>query len=290
MTMRRGPAWLVFCALLWLGCSNPTLDSGKQGQLSDKDATPLMVYAAASMRDVLVEVAQAFKRAGGGEVAFNFAGSNALAQQIAAAPGADLFIAANGDWVGKLEKGGRLVPRSTRVVVANSLVVIAHETRSERLARIEDLPSLSFTYLAVGDPSAVPAGTYAREYLSSVRSEGEQDVWTRVRARVAPAPDVRAALAMVEANPDVLGVVYRTDALASARVKVLLDIPVDGPGATVRYYAALVKSSAQVQRAGRLLAFLTEDTAQGLFEKHGFLRVDTLTATSAPDSREHGAR
>jgi molybdate transport system substrate-binding protein len=272
MPKRLKMAWILcFAALCFASCTRT--DPNQAAERCAQPSTPLVVFAAASLRDVLSDVARSFKLACGGSLEFNFAGSNVLAQQIAAAPGADLFVAANRDWIDTLEKSGQLVPNTTGVITANSLVLIAHRASSMQLARIEDLAALPFRYLAVGDPNSVPAGKYAREYLSSVRNASGQDVWFGVKARIAPAPDVRAALSMVESNVDVLGVVYRTDAMASARAKVLLEVPVKAAGGSVRYYAALVKSSKQIDRARKLLAFLSEEEAQATFTQHGFLQV-----------------
>jgi molybdate transport system substrate-binding protein len=276
MTARRLCLWVVSLALFFCACS-------KQDLAEEGKPAALVVYAAASLRDVLGDISAAFARQGGGEVVFNFAGSNVLAQQIIAAPSADLFVAANEDWIEKLVQRGHLVAASQRVLAANALVLVAHAESDVRLARIEDLPSLSFTHLAVGDPSSVPAGIYARTYLSSVRS-ADADTWTLVAPRLAPAPDVRAALAMVEANRQVVGVVYRTDALASDRVKVLLEVPIDRKGATVRYYAALVKSGRQHERARKLLSFLQGELAQTIFAKHGFLREASAATAPKPEA------
>ena len=60
--------------------------------------------------------------------------------------------------------------------------------------------------LALGDPEAVPAGIYARRWL-----EG-RGLWERLRGRVVPTLDVRAALAAVESGAAEAGIVYRTDA------------------------------------------------------------------------------
>ena len=49
----------------------------------------LVVFAAASLRDVATELAAELEKEHGVEAVFNFAGSNTLAQQIHAAPRAD---------------------------------------------------------------------------------------------------------------------------------------------------------------------------------------------------------
>ena len=71
--------------------------------------------------------------------------------------------------------------------------------------------------LATGDPDSVPVGRYAREALTQLK------VWERVAPRLVRAENVRAALEYVARGEATLGVVYRTDALAEKRVR-LVDV------------------------------------------------------------------
>jgi molybdate transport system substrate-binding protein len=63
--------------------------------------------------------------------------------------------------------------------------------------------------LAVGDPEHVPAGIYAKEALQKLGA------WETLSPTLAPAEDVRGALALVERNEAPLGIVYGSDAVAS---------------------------------------------------------------------------
>ena len=63
--------------------------------------------------------------------------------------------------------------------------------------------------LAVGDPQHVPAGIYAKEALQKL---GAREM---LSPKLAPAEDVRGALALVERNEAPLGIVYGSDAVAS---------------------------------------------------------------------------
>jgi molybdate transport system substrate-binding protein len=63
--------------------------------------------------------------------------------------------------------------------------------------------------LAVGDPEHVPAGIYAKEALQKLGA------WETLSPKLAPAEDVRGALALVERSEAPLGIVYGSDAVAS---------------------------------------------------------------------------
>ncbi|WP_348253736.1 molybdate ABC transporter substrate-binding protein, partial [Salmonella enterica] len=63
--------------------------------------------------------------------------------------------------------------------------------------------------LAVGDPQHLPAGIYAKEALQKVGA------WQTLEPKLAPAEDVRGALALVERNEAPLAIVYGSAAVAS---------------------------------------------------------------------------
>jgi molybdate transport system substrate-binding protein len=213
------------------------------------------VFAAASLREALTEVGAAYEQHADVAVVFNFAGSNTLAQQIVASGAGDVFVSADQEWMDEVEKAGRLLPGTRRPVVANRFVVIARHDAKSAIAKPEDLATASFRALAMGDPGAVPAGRYAKAALKG-------PVWDAVATRVVPAPDVRAALALVESDPEIVGIVYRTDAKASTKVRVLAELPGEAT-----YPAAALREG----HGRRFVAFLSSPEARMIFEKHGFL-------------------
>lgn len=233
---------------------------------------PLLVFAAASLRDVATEIGAELERAQGVKVEYNFAGSNTLAQQIVAAPVADVFLSADGAWVDFLEKAGRTVPGTRRKVFSNRLVVVAQRDAAYEMADLTDLARLDYRFLALADPEAVPAGRYAKAYLAGV-SFGGGDLYSAVEKRLAPALDVRAALALVESDPEALGIVYRTDAKVSRDVRVVYEIE---PRADVdiAYWATLVDGGRGGERGRVFLDFLDSPAARAVASKYGFLPPD----------------
>jgi molybdate transport system substrate-binding protein len=71
----------------------------------------------------------------------------------------------------------------------------------------------------MGDVKAVPAGKYGKAALESL------GVWASVEGKVAQAENVRAALALVSTGEAPLGIVYKTDAVADPKVKVVGAFP-----------------------------------------------------------------
>ena len=85
-----------------------------------------MVFAAASLREVLLDLAGPFEAETGVGMVLNLAGSNVLANQIRSATVADVFLSADMAWLDDLEGRGRLVAGTRRALLSNRLVVIAH--------------------------------------------------------------------------------------------------------------------------------------------------------------------
>lgn len=276
---RTFSALLLVAVALFIGAC----DSNKGGDNHTSDSTArkdtgrkgeLLVFAAASLRETMTELGASFEKETGTRVLFNFAGSNDLAHQINAAPGADLFLSAAQNWMDTVQNANRLVAGSRIDLLSNKLVLVANSQNTSTLKAPCDLPSLKFKNLALGDPEAVPAGKYARQWMTSQQCNGKS-LWDAVKDRVVPAPDVRAALGLVLANPDVLGVVYNTDWKAfSDKTRVLYEVT-DGP--PIRYVLAQVSEGGNPLEAKKFFDFLTGSAAGSVYEKHGF----TLISTSA---------
>jgi molybdate transport system substrate-binding protein len=237
------------------------------GDSSGAAGGEVMVFAAASLREAMEELGAGFQREHGVRVVFNFAGSNDLAHQILAIRGPDLFLSASKAWMDTVQSAGRVVEGSRRDLLANALVVVGHARDTAALAEPCALATRPFRNLAIGDPEAVPAGTYARTWLQSVECDGKP-LWEAVRERVAPAPDVRAALGLVLADPRVIGIVYRTDQLAFAdRTRVLHQVQ---GGPPIRFVIARLAEGRAPRNAARFYDYLAGPTGAEVFRRHGF--------------------
>jgi molybdate transport system substrate-binding protein len=217
----------------------------------------VLVSAAISLTDALTEIALAYRQAGGGEVRFNFAGSNVLARQIVNGAPADLFISADQAQMDYAVSRG--VVAAPLPLVRNRLAVVTPVGKSRSMPDVAALARAR--RIAVGDPNAVPAGVYARQYLQRV------GLWHVVEPRLLPLANVRAALNAVEAGGADAGIVYESDAAASRRTD--LAFVIDGPEAPdIVYPAALVKTSENQVSAQRFLTFLRGPEAAQIFRRY----------------------
>jgi len=223
----------------------------------------ILVFAAASLSEVLTEIGRDYEASGGGKVAFNFAGSNDLARQIEAGAPAAVFLSANRAQVERLEKTGKVKPGASFPLLGNILVVIApRESATPPVTGARDL--LRFERLSLADPAAVPAGVYAKAWLE------KEGIWPQLAPKIVPALDVRAALAAVAAGNLPAGIVYATDATRSPKVKVIYRVPADVTP-DLRYYAAPVAPGSPA--AAAFLAFLKGPRAREIFLRAGFTPI-----------------
>ena len=236
-----------------------------------ESGSEINVYAASSLRDVLTAVGEQYEVENRVKVRFNFAGSNVLAQQIAAANGAMIFISANQRWMDFVEQQQRTTAGTRRLLLSNRIVVVAHVSTHWSINDPVDLASLPIRFFSLGDPDAVPAGLYAKNYLSGIDHQAGS-LWEFFLPKMAPAPDVRAALNLVASDPAVIGVVYRTDAIASEFVRILYEIP-EHDVAQIKYLAAMVNHPDNSDAASSFFKFLFSDAASKVFEAHGFIPV-----------------
>jgi molybdate transport system substrate-binding protein len=229
-------------------------------------AAEITVFAAASLTDALKEIAATYEKATGDKVRFNFAASNTLAQQIQAGAPADIFVSADEAKMNALEVAGLIAKGTRKDLLGNSLVVITSED-SVKIEKAQDLTQPVIKRLSLGDPKAVPAGVYAKGWLEKA------GLWEALQSRIVPAENVRTAMAVVESGNAEAGIVYKTDAAISKKVKIAMEIPV-AESPKITYPAAMVRDSRNELAAREFLTHLAGKQADETFRKFGFSVID----------------
>jgi len=242
--------------LLVLGGCSPAAQKPDHGPL---------VLAASSLQEAMEAAAGEWAADGHAKPVLSFAASSALARQIEAGAGADLFVSADEKWMDEVERRGLVVPGTRASFLRNSLVLVAPAGKA---APVDVAPGFDLAgrlgngRLAMADPDAVPAGIYGKEALTSLGA------WDAVSGKVASAENVRAALALVSRGEAPLGIVYATDALAEPGVQVVGRFPGSSHKPIV-YPAARLKSSTNPDAEG-FRQFLVSDKGKAVFRRFGF--------------------
>ena len=238
---------LAFIALTLVACSNAE--------------NPPLIFAAASLVDVMGEVGNEYQKETGQSVRFSFGGSNLLANQINTGAPANAVIVAGDTPIRKLLEGGKAEEGDPVQIFTNRLMVVGSV---ESKYNVTNLPGLvGAGKIAMADPSTAPAGEYFEAALK------ETGFWDDLQGQIVPTLDVRAALAAVASGNVAYALVYETDAISTDDAEIAFAIE-GGPETTIpKYYASRLSDD---YAADRFIEFLASPQAMSIIERYGFSR------------------
>lgn len=224
-------------------------------------AEKITVLAAASLTNVLDQIKTEYlKTHPETEINLVFASSSTLARQIEQGAPADIFVSADQKWMDYLV--AKHLVGNKKILVNNELVWIAQKNYGGKInLDPEDLSKWinNKTKIAIGDPSHVPAGIYAKQALTSLH------LYDLLSSHFVTASNVREALMYVELGEADFGIVYATDAKVSQKVKTVLSFP-QSSYPKIEYPMALINPKAE-----QFYHYLASKSVQNIFEQHGFL-------------------
>jgi len=254
--LRRTLVGLLLAAGLAAGLAAPAFAASQ----------PVTVFAAASLKNAVDDVSAAYGAKTGGQARVSYGASSALARQIEQGAPADVFVSADTDWMDYLARKKLILDSSRRNLLTNHLALIAPAASQSQLKIGPGMPLAAALgadgRLSLAGPG-VPAGKYAQASLTTL------GVWDSVKDRVAPAENVRSALAFVAQGEAPFGIVYDTDAKVEPKVRIVGLFP-DTSHPPILYPGAVVAASTNPE-AARFLAFLRGHEAAAIFRKYGFI-------------------
>ncbi len=206
----------------------------------------LTVFAASSLKEVLTEISIELKKKGGENIRFSFEGSSILAKQIQEGAKADLFFSAAPEWVESVK------PLNKKDWLGNELVLVVRKDVQE-----VDLKNLKSLALA---NQQVPAGKYA---VAALKNLG-----VSLPERVIYGNNVRDVLSKVSHGGAEAGVVYATDVLLDAEVKVNFRFPLESHPQIIYTIGLLTKDGE------KLFKIFQEPWVTEIAKKHGFIVLE----------------
>lgn len=255
--------YLIFFSMLLIltGCMQT---EKKQDVSGSTEKVELTISAAASLQDALKEIAADFeKKHPNIKITYNYGASGALQQQISHGAPVDLFFSAAEDKYDKLVKDGLINKNNGTDLVRNELVLIVPSHSDVKgfndLAKSEQF--------SIGTPESVPAGKYAKETLENLK------LWNEVEEKVVYAKDVRQVLTYVETGNVDAGIVYKTDAMISKKVKVAATAD-ENTHSPIVYPVGVVKKSPHQKEAKLFYDYLQEKEILQIFKEYGFSTVN----------------
>jgi molybdate transport system substrate-binding protein len=225
----------------------------------------LRVFGAASLKEAIDDANVRYQRGTGRKVVASYGGSDAMAKQVENGARADIFVPADLDWMDYLAGRSLIKSETRRRFLGNKLVLIARAGSAPTLAIGPNFPlvqALGDGRLAIADPASVPAGKYAKAALQAL------GVWASVEGRLAPARDVRAALALVSHREAPLGIVYQTDAVIDQGVDIVGTFPASSHLPII--YSLAVTAASSNPAAESYIAFLRSHAVAPAFGLQGF--------------------
>ncbi|MBW4512356.1 MAG: molybdate ABC transporter substrate-binding protein [Scytonematopsis contorta HA4267-MV1] len=246
-----------------LTISLPLLTPSTSNVVAQSNAS-LLVSTAASLKEVMEEIKTNYQQSKPGvTINYNFGASGALLQQIQQGAPADIFISAAKRQVDTLEQSGQLVSGTRSILARNRLVLIVPK-RTVGVTSFFSLTKDNIKKIALGEPRSVPAGQYAEQVLQKL------GIYNKVKSKFVYANNVRQVLAAVEAGNADAGLVYRTDATISNKVKTVVaaDEKYHSP---IIYPMAVLKRSKNVAAATEFIRYLSSEQAKAILKKYGFL-------------------
>jgi molybdate transport system substrate-binding protein len=234
----------------------------RAGMLAAQAADPvtLDVFAAASLTASFRALGAAFETAQPGtKVAFNFAGSPTLVQQIREGAPADVFASADEATMQKVIEAGAIAG-TPQIFAENLLQIAVAKGNPHHIAGLADLAQPGLTVVLCGE--TVPCGRYALEAFK--------------KAGVTPPagsrePDVKAVVTKVALGEADAGIAYVTDVRAAAD-------KIEGVGlaashnVSARYPIATLKEGAHADAARAFIAFVLSDPGTMILGEYGFQR------------------
>jgi molybdate transport system substrate-binding protein len=257
----------VLLLLLLLTACGASTSSGASSQ-----PVKLTVFAAASLKGAFTGIGAAYSKTHSNvTITFNFAGSDALAQQITQGAPADIFASANTKQMDVVVKGQAITGSGVKTFAHNRLVLIYPSANPAHIQSLQDIgkPGVKVDLAA----SAVPVGQYALDFLS--KASGDPSFGANFKANVLKnvvsyETDVKSVLAKVALGEADAGIVYTTDATTEAGKVGTVAIP-DALNSIATYPIGVVKSSHQSAAAQDLIAYIAGAEGQAILAKYGFL-------------------
>jgi molybdate transport system substrate-binding protein len=253
----------VAVALTACGGDDAAQPSSTGGELSGT----LTVFAAASLTDVFGELGDRLTADNPDlEIQFSFAGSSALATQLAEGAPADVFASADDIQMTRVQDEGLI--EEAEVFVENALMLavplenprgIVLPEGDAGIPSLDELITADMT-IAVCAPE-VPCGAAAAEVLDAAGLSDAPDTYE---------DDVRAVLTKVQLGEVDGGLVYLSDVHA-AEDSVLAYAFSESEQAINRYPIGVLASSADAAAARAFVDLVLSDEGQQVFADAGFL-------------------
>lgn len=228
-------------------------------------AGELIVSAAASLTNAFKEIGQGFEAAHpDAKVTMNFAASGALLQQISQGAPVDVFASADQETMNRAADGGHVLDGTRVNFAGNQLVVVTPADSKVKMEKLSDLKADEVKRIAIGNPSSVPNGRYAKSALEVAK------LWASLEPKLVLADNVRQSLNYVSRGEVEVGFVFATDAATDKEhVKVAFSVPLEKP---IVYPIAQIKTTQNAELGKSFIEYVRSPAGIAVLERYGFTK------------------
>ncbi|WP_157153164.1 molybdate ABC transporter substrate-binding protein [Brachyspira murdochii] len=248
----------LIISYLFISCSSSNTDNNKTSSSNNKE---ILVLAAASLTDVLTELANNYKTET--QVTFSFASSGALQSQIESGARADIFFSAAQKQMDALQQKDLIDTNTRKDLLENKVVLIAPSNSKLNIKSFTDITNADVIKIGLGEPKSVPVGQYSEEILSNL------SILDDVKEKCVYGSDVRNVLSWVEIGEVDCGIVYSTDAKIAKDINIIAEAP-ERTHKKVIYPIAIIKSSQNKEEALKFIDYISSDKSIEVFKAYGF--------------------
>ena len=228
------------------------------------EAEALRIGASHSLKPAFEEILPMFEREYGVPVRVVYGPSQTLRRQIEQGAAVDVFLPESVEEVDRLAKKGLTLSGGTRAYAASSLVLVM--SAASRATPIS-LPNRG-ARIAVADPKTSALGDV------TVRGLIKANAAYKTGSNLVYGQHSEDVMRLVESGKADAGIVHRVDAIGSAEMRIIDEIPA-GRHIAVQFGGAIVSTcrEASLPAAEQFLDFMTSPLIQKLLLKYGFDQV-----------------
>lgn len=240
------------------GFMSIALPAGLTGCGKSAPSQPIVVFAAASLKQAFTQISEQFKTDNpGATVTFSFAGSSELATQLTEGANADVFASADTAQMDNVTKAGLAAGKPVNFA-SNTLVIVTAPGNPKHVQSFADLNHAGLSVVLCQQP--VPCGA------ATQRIENNTGVHLNP---VSEEPSVTDVLNKVTTGQADAGLVYVTDALNAGSKAATVRFP-EAAGARNVYPIAVLKKAAQPELAQKFVDAVTGEHGQKVLVQAGF--------------------
>jgi molybdate transport system substrate-binding protein len=224
----------------------------------------LTVAAANNLKDVFRKLLPLFESQNRDiSVRVIYGPSKTLLKQIEQGAPVDIFLPALSEEIDQLDSKGLILQDTKRIYARTALVLITNSAFPAPVGSIQNLETIPVRHIAIGDPAASAIGQDTVQFLKYRNLE------PRLKPQFLYGEHGRAVLDLVSKGEAELGVVYRPDAIGSARVRIVDTVPADSHR-PVTYGVAAPWTVHNVSGARDFVSFLLSPHVQAELKQYGF--------------------